>query len=95
MKLARIDGTGADYAIVAGAHVGAVSVFADGYDIDGLIRATGSLWLRTDPLGLGVGDLYNGIHWTRNVDGEQMTLPIEADSLDAEEAIAILLGEVD
>lgn len=29
------------------------------------------------PLGLTVGDYYNGAAWTRNVDGEQVSLPLE------------------
>ena len=46
------------------------------------------------PLGLTVGDYFNGAAWTRNVDGEQMVLPI-GDSTDGEEALAILSGEVE
>ncbi len=46
------------------------------------------------PLGLTVGDYYNGSAWTRNVDGEQVALPL-GDNADVAEAIAILDGEVD
>ena len=44
------------------------------------------------PLGLTVGDYYNGASWTRNVDGEQVSLPL-GDSADGEEALAILTGK--
>lgn len=44
------------------------------------------------PLGMTVGDFYNGTTWTRNVDGEQVPLPI-GDNADVDEAIAILNGE--
>ena len=43
-------------------------------------------------LGLTVGDYYNGAAWTRNVDGEQVVLPL-GESADGEEALAILNGE--
>lgn len=46
------------------------------------------------PLGLTIGDYYNGTAWTRNVDGEQVALPL-GDNADVAEAIAILSGEVD
>ena len=46
-------------------------------------------------LGRTVGDYFNGAAWTRNVDGEQVTLPIITDSADAAEALAILSGEVE
>lgn len=47
------------------------------------------------PLGLLPGDLKAGDAWTRNVDGEQTTLPIETASEDVEQALRILLGEVE
>lgn len=46
------------------------------------------------PLGLTIGDYYNGTAWTRNVNGEQVALPL-GDNADVAEAIAILSGEVD
>lgn len=46
-------------------------------------------------LGLAIDDIYNGNAWTRNVDGEQVVLPIEEDSADVQELLAILLGEVE
>ena len=46
------------------------------------------------PLGLIIGDYYNGTNWTRNVEGEQVVLPIATPSADVDEALAILMGEV-
>lgn len=57
-----------------------------------LEAALGRTLLDASPLGLTVGDYYNGAAWTRNVDGEQVALPI-GDSADGEEALAILNGE--
>lgn len=58
--------------------------------------ALGRTLLDASVLGLTTGDYYNGRAWTRNVDGEQVVLPLEAaESADAAEAIAILNGEVD
>ena len=54
----------------------------------------GRVLLDAASLGLTVGDFYNGAAWTRNVDGEQMVLPI-GDSADGEEALAILSGKVE
>lgn len=59
-----------------------------------LEAALGRTLMDAAPLGLTVGDYYNGAAWTRNVDGEQMVLPI-GDSTDGEEALAILSGEVE
>ena len=61
---------------------------------DELEAALGRTLMDAAPLGLTVGDYYNGAAWTRNVDGEQMVLPI-GDSTDGEEALAILSGEVE
>ena len=43
------------------------------------------------PLGMSIGDFYNGTAWTRNIDGEQIVLPID-DNYAVAEAIAILEG---
>ena len=43
------------------------------------------------PLGMEIGDFYNGTAWTRNVDGVQTPLPI-GDNPFVAEAIAILEG---
>lgn len=57
-----------------------------------LEAALGRTLLDAGPLGLTVGDYYNGAAWTRNVDGEQVVLPL-GESADGEEALAILNGE--
>ena len=59
-----------------------------------LEAALGRTLLDASPLGLTVGDYYNGAAWTRNIDGEQVVLPL-GDSTDGEEALAILNGEAD
>lgn len=42
-----------------------------------LEAALGRTLMDASPLGLTVGDYYNGSAWTRNVDGEQVTLPLD------------------
>ena len=43
-----------------------------------LQTALGRVLMDAAPLGLQIGDLFNGTSWTRNVDGEQVTLPLDA-----------------
>lgn len=57
-----------------------------------LEAALGRTLLDAGPLGLTVGDYFNGANWTRNVDGEQVVLPL-GESADGEEVLAILNGE--
>lgn len=59
-----------------------------------LEAALGRTLLDAGPLGLTVGDFYNGAAWTRNIDGEQVVLPVGV-SADVAEALAILNGEED
>lgn len=54
--------------------------------------ALGRVLLDAAPLGLTVGDFFNGAAWTRNIDGEQVVLPVGV-SADVAEALAILNGE--
>lgn len=54
--------------------------------------ALGRTLMDAAPLGLTVGDFYNGVAWTRNIDGEQVVLPVGV-SADVAEALAILNGE--
>ena len=56
--------------------------------------ALGRVLMDAAPLGLTVGDFYNGAAWTRNIDGEQVVLPVGV-SADVAEALAILNGEED
>lgn len=43
------------------------------------------------PLGMEIGDFYNGVEWTRNVNGVQTPLPI-GDNPFVAQALAILEG---
>lgn len=70
-------------------------IIAQAAQKDELEAALGRTLMDAAPLGLTVGDYFNGAAWTRNVDGEQVTLPIITDSADAAEALAILSGEVE
>lgn len=56
-----------------------------------LETALGRTLMDAAPLGLEIGDLKNGEAWTRNIDGEQVQLPI-GDNPAVAEAIAILEG---
>ena len=62
---------------------------------DEMEAALGRTLVDAAPLGLLPGDLKAGDAWPRNVDGEQTTLPIETASEDVEQALRILLGEVE
>lgn len=50
--------------------------------------------MEATPLGMEIGDYYNGAAWTRNVDGVQTPLPI-GDNPFVAQALAILEGESD
>ena len=50
--------------------------------------------MEATPLGMEIGDYYNGAAWTRNVDGAQVPLPI-GDNPYVNQALAILEGESD
>lgn len=55
--------------------------------------ALGATLMEATPLGMEIGDYYNGAAWTRNVDGVQVPLPI-GDNCAVSEAIAILEGGI-
>ena len=55
--------------------------------------ALGATLMEATPLGMEIGDYYNGAAWTRNVDGVQAHLPI-GDNRAVPEAIAILEGGI-
>lgn len=42
-----------------------------------LEAALGRTLMDASPLGLTTGDYYNGAAWTRNIDGEQVALPLD------------------
>lgn len=56
-----------------------------------LQRNLGHKLIDAAPLGLQVGDLFNGASWTRNVDGEQVALPLEGNP-DVTEIMDIIEG---
>lgn len=51
--------------------------------------ALGRVLMDAAPLGLQIGDLFNGANWTRNVDGEQIVLPLE-ENPDVNEVLDII-----
>ena len=54
--------------------------------------ALGRVLMDASPLGMAIGDFWNGRNWTRNVDGEQVALPIGDDPA-VEEILTILEGD--
>ena len=54
-----------------------------------LEAALGRVLMDAAPLGLQIGDLFNGADWTRNVDGEQVALPLE-ENPDVNEVLDII-----
>ena len=53
--------------------------------------ALGATLMEATPLGMEIGDYYNGTAWTRNIDGVQVPLPI-GDNPYVAEALMILEG---
>ena len=66
-------------------------IVANANQHDELEASLGRTLVDASVLDLTIGDFYNGVTWTRNVDGEQVVLPIGDNSAVAE-AIAILEG---
>ena len=66
-------------------------IVANGSQKDELEAALGRTLMDAGPLGLTVGDFYNGTAWTRNIDGEQVALPLE-ENPDVEEVLSIMEG---
>lgn len=66
-------------------------IVANASQHDELEASLGRTLVDASILGLTIGDFFNGVAWTRNIDGEQVTLPIGDNSAVAE-AIAILEG---
>ena len=58
---------------------------------DELEASLGRTLVDASSLDMQIGDFFNGVAWTRNIDGEQVKLPIGDNSAVAE-AIAILEG---
>lgn len=66
-------------------------IVANANQHDELEASLGRTLVDASVLDMTVGDFYNGVTWTRNIDGEQVALPIGDNSAVAE-AIAILEG---
>ncbi len=92
MKYAVVNGTDKDGTFQHGSYVENLIVMDAGQDVDVMERALSRRLVEQMPLGLDIGDMYNGIGWTRNVGGEQVALPILTASRGADEVLAILEG---
>ena len=66
-------------------------IIAQAAQKDELEAALGRTLMDAAPLGLTVGDYYNGASWTRNVDGEQVSLPLDPNP-DVTEVLNIIEG---
>lgn len=66
-------------------------IVANANQHDELEAFLGRTLVDASSLDMQIGDFFNGVAWTRNIDGEQVTLPIGDNSAVAE-AIAILEG---
>lgn len=80
------------YAVVKGNFVENLIVCAP-EQVAEMEAALGATLMEATPLGMEIGDYYNGAAWTRNVDGVQVPLPI-GDNRAVSEAIAILEGGI-
>lgn len=69
-------------------------IVADEAQKDELAQALGMELIDAAPLGLQIGDMLTPRGWTRNVDGEQVVLPIATANPDVEEILAILEGRI-
>ena len=78
------------YAVVKGNFVENLIV-CTAEQVEEMETALGATLLEAAPLGMEVGDYYNGTAWTRNIDGVQTPLPI-GDNPFVAEVIAILEG---
>lgn len=66
-------------------------IVANANQHDELEASLGRTLVDASSLDMQIGDFFNGVAWTRNIDGEQVKLPIGDNSAVAE-AIAILEG---
>lgn len=88
MRYAVIEGEGAN------AFVENVIV-ADAVEQMGLEASLGKRLVDAGPLGLAIGDLHNGREWTRNVDGEQVALPLAEPIAEVDALLALFEGVTD
>ena len=66
-------------------------IVADETQREELERALNAELIDAAPLDMQIGDYYNGKTWTRNVDGEQVALPL-GDNPAVDELLAMLGG---
>lgn len=66
-------------------------IVANANQHDELEASLGRTLVDASSLDMQIGDFFNGVAWTRNINGEQVKLPIGDNSAVAE-AIAILEG---
>lgn len=59
--------------------------------VEEMETALGATLMEAAPLGMEIGDYYNGTAWTRNIDGVQTPLPI-GDNPYVAQVLAILEG---
>lgn len=81
------------YAVVKGNFVENLIV-CTAEQVEEMEAALNATLMEAAPLGMEVGDYYNGTAWTRNVDGVQVPLPI-GDNPYVAQVLAILEGEND
>lgn len=81
------------YAVVKGNFVENLIVCAP-EQVAEMEAALNATLMEAAPLGMEIGDYFNGACWTRNVDGVQTPLPI-GDNPFVAQALAILEGESD
>ncbi len=80
----------AKYAVIRNNFVENLIVCA-AEQVEEMEAALNATLMEAAPLGMEIGDYYNGAAWTRNVDGVQTPLPV-GDNPFVAEAIAILEG---
>lgn len=80
----------AKYAVIKNNFVENLIVCAP-EQVEEMEAALGATLMEATPLGMEIGDYYNGAAWTRNVDGVQVPLPI-GDNPYVTEALMILEG---
>lgn len=83
----------AKYAVIKNNFVENLIVCAP-EQVEEMEAALNATLMEASPLGMEIGDYFNGECWTRNVDGVQTPLPI-GDNPFVAQALAILEGESD
>lgn len=83
----------AKYAVIKNNFVENLIVCAP-EQVEEMETALNATLMEAAPLGMEIGDYYNGVEWTRNVDGVQTPLSI-GDNPFVAQALAILEGESD